>query len=177
MRDRLSADKSRYEKAYNAGEDFVDIILFVEVLVGAVRLLRNIPKLLKNMEKWITEKGKRLLSQNPIRFKSTEELLSILSKDNNFNVILNELKSGKVARAFKKILSIEEEAVLRYYTTKSGYKNLNQALRGEIEITENFLAQEKLMNEALEKLPVSLHNTPNKLLYRIGRFAICSMLS
>lgn len=166
-KDRYSDDKSRYEKAYNAGEDIVDAILFVELIVGVVKFIKNIPELLKNLRKWALEKGEKIRRLKTPSFKSTEELVVILKENKNFKVILDELKSGKVARAFEKLLSLEEEAVLRYYTTNSGYKNFNKALRGEIEMTEMFMAQEQLMNQALEKLPISSFNTPEKLLYRI----------
>lgn len=52
-----------------------------------------------------------------------------------------------------KYLSLEEEAVLRFYTTNAGYKNFNKALRGEIAMTEEFKMQKELMNKALNKLP------------------------
>ena len=54
---------------------------------------------------------------------------------------------------------------MRFYTTKEGYKNFNRALRGEIPITDFYLSQKNLMNQALKKLPTSNHN--NSLLYRI----------
>ncbi|KAA0127546.1 ADP-ribosyltransferase [Chryseobacterium sp. SN22] len=63
-----------------------------------------------------------------------------------------------------KYLSLEEEAILRFYTTNAGYKNFNKALRGEIEMTEEFKIQKELMNKALDKLP---KYQSNELLYRI----------
>ncbi|KMQ70037.1 ADP-ribosyltransferase [Chryseobacterium sp. FH2] len=53
---------------------------------------------------------------------------------------------------------------MKFYTTNAGYKNFNKALRGEIKITEFYKTQEKMMNEALEKLPI--YESEN-LLYRI----------
>ncbi|WP_299883580.1 ADP-ribosyltransferase [uncultured Lacinutrix sp.] len=74
------------------------------------------------------------------------------------------MKNGNIERVFKNILTVEEEAVLKFYTTKEGYKNFNKALRGEINITDFFKAQKKLMNSALDKLP----NYKSKgVLYRI----------
>lgn len=88
----------------------------------------------------------------------------ILLKNEEFLKHLDDLKYGRVKRVYPKILSLEEEAVLRYYTTNAGYKNFNKALRGEIEMTDEFLAQEQLMNQALDKLP---NHKTDALLYRI----------
>ncbi|WP_260262901.1 ADP-ribosyltransferase [Elizabethkingia occulta] len=90
--------------------------------------------------------------------------LKILLKDKNFSEIYWDLSNGKVKRAFGNLLNYEEEAVLRFYTTNRGYKNFNKALRGEIKMTGFYSTQEKLMNEALEKLPVY---ESESLLYRI----------
>ena len=77
--------------------------------------------------------------------------------DRDYREIYNDFVTGKVARKFTKELSLEEEAVLRFYTTKEGYKNFNRALRGEIPITDFYLSQKNLMNQALKKLPTSNH--------------------
>ncbi len=84
-----------------------------------------------------------------------------------FEEIYEDLASGKIKRAFPDILSLKEEAALRFYTTNPGYKNFNQALRGEIQMTDDFLLQKSIMNRALAKLPRSIHNKPGTLLYRI----------
>nr|WP_159780339.1 ADP-ribosyltransferase [Flavobacterium sp. 9AF] len=77
---------------------------------------------------------------------------------------LEDLKYKKVPHVFPNLLTLEEEAVLRYYTTNAGYKNLNRSLRGEIEMTKEFRVQERLMNKALDKLP---NYESSSLLYRI----------
>ena len=59
---------------------------------------------------------------------------------------------------------MEEEAILRFYTTESGYKNLNIALNGNARVTEDIIAQKSLMNQALSKLP---NYKSDDLLYRI----------
>ncbi|WP_024769068.1 ADP-ribosyltransferase [Aquimarina macrocephali] len=95
------------------------------------------------------------------------EFLEVLSKNEKFKIHYDGLLNNPSKRKFKDVLSIEEEAVLIFYTTNPGYKNLNKALRSEIEMTEEFIAQEKLMNQALAKLPNSSYNQADDLLYRI----------
>jgi len=89
---------------------------------------RNIDKL-EDSEEWITE-----LFQNP-------DLASYKKV----------LESG--GQKLSQFLTVEEEAVIKYYTTNAGYKKFNQALRGEIDMTSEFAYQEKLLTQALEKLP------------------------
>jgi hypothetical protein len=65
------------------------------------------------------------------------------------------------------LLSVEEEAVLKFYTTNAGYKDFNRALRGEIPMTDFYTAQKNLMEQALAKMPNSAYNESSELLYRI----------
>ncbi|WP_299332887.1 ADP-ribosyltransferase [uncultured Psychroserpens sp.] len=88
----------------------------------------------------------------------------VLEKNIEYKKYLDYLKSGEIKRVFSNVLSIEEEAILKFYTTNPGYKNFNKALRGEIPITDFFRAQENLMNQALDKLP---NYKTNDLLFRI----------
>lgn len=81
--------------------------------------------------------------------------------------ILDDLGSGARPRTYPHLLSLEEEASLVFYTTNKGYKDFNRALRGEIKMTDDFVRQKELMNRALDKLPVSVHNQPGTLVYRI----------
>lgn len=87
--------------------------------------------------------------------------LKVLGENNAFQKILVELSN---TRYMAKYLSLEEEAVLRFYTTNKGYRDFNKALRGEIAMTEEFKIQKELMNTALNKLP---KYQSNELLYRI----------
>jgi hypothetical protein len=91
--------------------------------------------------------------------------INTLKKNKDFLKYFDELNSGLVSRVFPKLLSVGEEAVLRFYTTNLGYKNFNKALRGEIPMSDFYLAQEKLMNQALDKLPK--YDSTSSLLYRI----------
>ncbi len=68
-----------------------------------------------------------------------------------FNTVLG-LKSGKISRRDLNI-SVEEEAIIRFYTTAEGHNSLNAALRGEVEMTSFMKAQLNLLNQALDKLP------------------------
>ena len=86
------------------------------------------------------------------KIQINEDLKKLLSNE-DYRKIYNDFVTGKIARKFTKELSLEEEAVLRFYTTKEGYKNFNRALRGEIPITDFYLSQKNLMNQALNKLP------------------------
>lgn len=101
----------------------------------------------------------------------------VLSKNPAFQKIYIEL-SG--TRYMAKYISLEEEAILRFYTTNNGYRNFNQALRGEIALTEEFKIQKELMNKALNKLPkykaedflYRIENlTPNQIdeYYKVGK--------
>lgn len=72
----------------------------------------------------------------------------------NSNADLNGHRSTvALNRKLADYLSIEEEAIIKYYTTSAGYKDFNRALRGEIAMTPEFQAQERLLNQALDKLP------------------------
>lgn len=87
--------------------------------------------------------------------------LKVLGENPAFQKILVELSS---TRYMAKYLSLEEEAVLRFYTTNPGYKKFNQALRGEIPMNTEFKIQKELMNKGLDKLP---KYQSESLLYRI----------
>lgn len=76
-----------------------------------------------------------------------------LLKNNDFKAIYDDFISGKVSRKFADKLSIEEEAVFKFYTNKS-YYNFNQALiKGDK--TDDIVAIEELLNQALDKIPSS----------------------
>ncbi len=93
--------------------------------------------------------------------------ISNLSKNDIFKQFIDDFLFGISKQFYPYLLSVYEEAALKFYTTKNGYKLFNQALRGEIEMLEEFAAQERIMNKALDKLPISSYNQPDKYLYRI----------
>jgi hypothetical protein len=96
----------------------------------------------------------------------SSKYLRVLGENPAFQKIVVELSS---TRYMVKYLSLEEEAVLRFYTTNAGYKNFNKALRGEITMTEEFKMQKELMNKALNKLP---KYQSDELLYRIETLSV-----
>ncbi len=93
--------------------------------------------------------------------------LVILKSNTSFKSYLDGLVANPSTRKFTNTLLVEEEAVLKFYTTNSGYKDFNKALRGEIPMTDFYIAQKNLMDQALKKLPNSSYNQANDLLYRI----------
>jgi Region found in RelA / SpoT proteins len=118
-KERYSDDKNRYAKAYNAGEDLVDVILFVGLIVGVVRFIKNIPKLLKNLKKWITEKGKRLVKA-PVN-TITKEIVEL---------------SKKIAESVKNKIAVQNSSNLDelYKAAKAANKELEK-------ITKKFAAE------------------------------------
>ncbi len=73
--------------------------------------------------------------------------------DIDFIDIMDDYRAGRVSQRFPDDLNVAEEAVLRFYTTPKGFTGLNQALRGEIPMTDKFRTQQRLMDNGLEKLP------------------------
>jgi hypothetical protein len=65
----------------------------------------------------------------------------------------NKILAGTIPRKHSDIVSVEEQAVIAYYTTAEGSRQFNLALRGQAPMTEFFKAQERILNGALEKLP------------------------
>jgi NAD:arginine ADP-ribosyltransferase/Hemolysin coregulated protein Hcp (TssD) len=84
---------------------------------------------------------------------STEDITEILFKDNTLIEIRKQIASGILPRKHAEHISIEEQAVIAYYTTGEGYRNFNLALRGQLPTNKFFVAQEKILNQALSKLP------------------------
>ena len=79
--------------------------------------------------------------------------LVTLKSNSSFKSYFDDLVANPSTRKFANTLSIEEEAVLKFYTTNEGYEFFNIALRGEIPMTDFYTAQKNLMNQALDKLP------------------------
>ena len=131
----------QYLKMYG---DLLDIAVANKAINESQRILS------KNFKKvW----GKGIGNVGKVtKIQINEDLKKLLSNE-DYRKIYNDFVTGKIERKFTKELSLEEEAVLRFYTTKEGYKNFNRALRGEIPITDFYLSQKNLMNQALNKLP------------------------
>lgn len=67
-------------------------------------------------------------------------------------------------RVFKGVLTIHEEAIIMFYTT-SAYETINKALRGLIYLKREYISFERLLNKALGKLPNSIYNGSEHILY------------
>ena len=76
-----------------------------------------------------------------------------LLKNTDFKAVYDDFISGATKRKFANKLSIEEEAVFKFYTNKSYYK-FNQALISGNK-TDDIIEIEKLLNHALDKVPSS----------------------
>lgn len=151
------------------GESLSKVLFYLELITLAGELTASMKLGLKKSAKEAVEASDGALRvKHPELFAELYKIIKIdsklLYKNKEFLKHLEDLKYGRVARVYPKLLSLEEEAVLRFYTTNAGYKNLNKALRREIEMTDEFLAQEQLMNQALDKLP---NYKTDALLYRI----------
>jgi hypothetical protein len=92
-------------------------------------------------------------SSSPAAIASEEEDLEKLFENPDLLDLRNKISVGLLPRRHDGIISVEEQAVIAYYTTAAGYRQFNLALRGQAPMTEFFRAQERILNGALEKLP------------------------
>ncbi|WP_264557905.1 ADP-ribosyltransferase [Flavobacterium sp. N1718] len=138
------------------GEKLIGALYGTEVIISGTKF-----EVMQELKSFLKFDGKALTDalEETYEFKA----LSTLLKDKEFKEIYDALKIG-ISRTYSSILTLGEESVLKYYTTKVGYKDLNSALRKQISVSEKFIAQEKLMNKALDKLPKF---KSDDLLYRI----------
>ena len=79
--------------------------------------------------------------------------IKTLLTNKEYKKIFDDFVNGKVARKSTKELSLEEEAVFKFYTNKS-YYSFNQALLSGNR-TADIIEIEKLLNKALDKIPSS----------------------
>ena len=140
-------------------ENWSTISILTDLATFSVAILDDLPKVSAKLQKegvdtkeldTFVEKARREVGKRTA--ESSRSLKRLLTNE-DYKRIYNDFVSGKVTRKFIKELSLEEEAVLRFYTTKEGYKNFNRALRGEIPMTDFYISQKNLMNQALNKLP------------------------
>lgn len=92
-------------------------------------------------------------SSSPSSIASKEEDMEKLFENPDLLDLRNKISVGILPRRHSGIISVEEQAVIAYYTTAAGYRQFNLALRGQAPMTEFFRAQERILNGALEKLP------------------------
>ena len=81
------------------------------------------------------------------------DVSSILFNNNTLIEIRNQIEIGVIPRKHADMISIDEQSVVAFYTTAEGYREFNMALRGDMSMSTFFTAQEKVLNEALNKLP------------------------
>jgi hypothetical protein len=91
-------------------------------------------------------------SSNPSPIVSEEDIAKLFENPDLLD-LHNKISAGLLPRRHDGIISVEEQAVIAYYTTAAGYRQFNLALRGQAPMTEFFRAQERILNGALEKLP------------------------
>ena len=131
----------QYLKMYG---DLLDIAVANKAINESQRILS------KNFKKvW----GKGIGNAGKVtKIQINEDLKKLLSNE-DYRKIYNDFVTGKIERKFTKELSLEEEAVLKFYTNKSYYK-FNQALISGNK-TNDVIEIEKLLNKTLDKIPSS----------------------
>lgn len=76
----------------------------------------------------------------------------ILFQNASLKKIKDEILKNPQKRKFADKISVDEQALISFYTTEEGYKEFNKALRGDIPMTLFFECYLKLLNIALNKL-------------------------
>lgn len=84
---------------------------------------------------------------------SSDGITEILFLNNSLSEIRSKIISGDIPRRHQDLISVEEQSIIAYYTTKEGYQDFNLALRGEVNRSDFINAQEIFLNRALSKLP------------------------
>ncbi|SPE77504.1 ADP-ribosyltransferase exoenzyme [Flavobacterium columnare] len=181
LKQKLIAENQygQYREIFENWDLFYNTVGITEGALGLTQLGLAI-KNINRVEAWnkFSSKIKNIPDSSPISYlKSKWNVIrgvsgagnstSILKSNTFFSTYLDGLTNGIFTRKFTNILSIEEEAVLKFYTTNPGYKDFNRALRGEIPMTDFYNAQKSLMEQALSKMPNSIFNGSKNLLYRI----------
>ena len=139
-------------------ENWSTISTLTDLATFSVAILDDLPKVSAKLQKegvdtkeldTFVEKARREVGKRTA--ESSRSLKRLLTNE-DYKRIYNDFVSGKITRKFTKELSLEEEAVLRFYTTKEGYKNFNRALRGEIPMTDFYISQKKTNESGVEKV-------------------------
>nr|WP_199162886.1 hypothetical protein [Elizabethkingia sp. ASV34] len=127
---------------------------------GGKKLQDFVEKLWKEIAEWLLKNKTNELIDDIYAF------VKLLKK--NF-VYLECIKLVYKNRVFAIWMSVEYEAMIKFYTGNI-YEILNRALRGigEIKMTKELEAMQKILDRALEKLPPSIYN--EKLLQKSGYF-------
>src|SRR5690554_3690599 len=111
--DLLTRLKNRLKNDYKWTDE--EILAFEGDFEGNLELLRRFDGDQGWVEAW------KVIRSTDVE---TLETFSTLYKHNGFKEYFDDLLSNPTNRKFSDILPIEEEAVLKYYTTNPGYKDL-----------------------------------------------------
>jgi hypothetical protein len=120
---------------------------------GGNKLIKFFEDIWKKFSEWFLK--------NKEKFKYIDDFDNFLEKF--IRILLNNLtykeciELVKKNRVLGKWISIELEAMIKLYTANA-YIRLNKALRELINIDEELIAIQKVLDNALEKLPNSLYN-------------------
>ena len=124
--------------------------LFEMFAEGGEKLKEFVEKLWKAIADWFL-KNKKLVSLVDEVDDIIKPLIKILKKNPAY-VKAIELILGKQGRHLGQWLAIESEAVIKLYTGNI-YIRLNKALRGVVKLDRELKAVQKVLDNALEKLP------------------------
>ncbi len=146
-------------------EEFVEEIIdlageLVQAYLEAQQSEKDLEKIIENLP---TEEIKAVEYLKDLQKKEEEDCWKILLQNASLHKIKDDILSNKIARKFADKISVNEQALIRFYTTEEGYKDFNKALRGDIPMTPFFDCYEKLLSIALEKLPVYSNINTNVL--------------
>src|SRR6201999_2930144 len=89
----------------------------------------------------------------------------LFKQNEDLNAMRQKLLDGTVSRGLSDYVTVDEEAVIRFYTTNAGYKTLNQALRGQAPMTDFLSAYARTLSKALNKLPASSYSSLFRMEY------------
>lgn len=154
--------KKKYESYYDSWEFFYNSVMIADAGANIYNLANNLRKInLVRSTKAFYSKMKSFDFAGGLMnvwkaLKGEVEVdrsLSLMLKNVDFKSIYDDFVNGVTSRRFAMELSLEEEAVYKFYTNKYYYK-FNQSLI-EGSKAEDVLAIEKLLNKTLDKIASS----------------------
>lgn len=131
-------------------------------------------KLFNDEIKKVLDDAVKYFQQNKKTFSLVDDVdnallpyIRILKRNRSYQESIEYIKL--IRRPLGKWLALEQEATVNLYT-KSYYIAFNKALRklGGVKLTQEFKATQKVLDNALDKLPVSGYN--NEILHRSAYF-------
>jgi len=153
-------------KAATAFLEFLDTIIAL-MAKGKQALIDFFKPICDRIMQWLLKNKKVVILVDEID-TAISRYLSILQRNDAFLKCLNDV-SRKNSRFLGQWIPMEYEAMIKLYTG-SVYRGLNKALRGlGEELTKEYKAMQKVLDEALSKLPISEYNKGTLL--RSARFS------